>query len=164
MPTALDLDFVRRQFPALDGSFIYLDNAGGSQTLGRVVDRISDYLLRTNVQLGATYAVSQTAASRVAEGVAAVRAWLNAADTSEIVLGASTTQLLANLAHAMASGFGAGDEIIVTNCDHESNIGPWRRLQDLGVRVVTWHLNSDSMTLELDDLKVLLSDRTRLVC
>src|SRR5262245_20180013 len=101
MPTALDLDFVRRQFPALDGSFIYLDNAGGSQTLGRVVDRISDYLLHTNVQLGATYAVSQTAAARVAEGIAAVRTWLNAADTSEIALGASTTQLFANLAHAM---------------------------------------------------------------
>ncbi len=63
----LDLAFVRAQFPALAGDWVFLDNAGGSQILGRVVDRISDYLKTTNVQLGASYAISQRAGERLQE-------------------------------------------------------------------------------------------------
>ena len=68
---SLDLDFVRSSFPALAGDWVFLDNAGGSQTLASVADRVRDYLLTTNVQLGATYEPSRRAAARVAEGVAA---------------------------------------------------------------------------------------------
>jgi selenocysteine lyase/cysteine desulfurase len=52
----LDLAFVRSQFPSLAGACVYLDNAGGSQVLKRVADRISDYLLTTNVQQGDPWA------------------------------------------------------------------------------------------------------------
>ena len=52
---ALDIDFVRSQFPALSSEWAFMDNAGGSQTLERVAARISDYLLTTNVQTGASY-------------------------------------------------------------------------------------------------------------
>ena len=58
----LDLGRIRAEFPALAGNWIFLDNAGGSQVLRRVADRIHDYLLTTSVQLGATYAVSRNAA------------------------------------------------------------------------------------------------------
>ena len=64
---ALDMDFVRRQFPALSGDWVFMDNAGGSQVLSRVADRISDYLLTSNVQTGATYAPSQRSTERVRE-------------------------------------------------------------------------------------------------
>ena len=63
----LDPAFVRAQFPALANGFVFLDNAGGSQILGRVVERISDYLITSNVQLGASYAVSQRASERMQE-------------------------------------------------------------------------------------------------
>src|ERR1041384_4055594 len=97
VPAMLDLEFVRAQFPALASGFVFLDNAGGSQTLGRVADRVRDYLLATNVQLGASYAVSQAAAKRVREGVRATAAYIGSDDPSEVVIGPSTTQLIANL-------------------------------------------------------------------
>ena len=60
----LDLDFARAQFPALDEDWVAFDNAGGSQILKGVVDRISEYLMWSNVQHGASYARSELAAAR----------------------------------------------------------------------------------------------------
>jgi cysteine desulfurase family protein (TIGR01976 family) len=164
MQAMLDLDFVRSQFPALAGEWTYLDNAGGSQTLAGVADRVRDYLLGTNVQLGASYAVSRQAGERVAEATRAVAASINAADEHEVVIGPSTTQLLANLALAMRPQLAPGDEVIVTNCDHEANIGPWVRLADQGVVVKTWKVDPDTLELRASDLEALMSERTRLVC
>jgi selenocysteine lyase/cysteine desulfurase len=64
--TSIPIDFVRQQFPSLAGDWTFFDNAGGSQTLKQVVQRISEYLLTSDVQLGASYAVSQLAGDRVA--------------------------------------------------------------------------------------------------
>ncbi len=164
MLAMLDMAFVRSQFPALSGEWTYLDNAGGSQTLVGVADRVRDYLLSTNVQLGASYEVSHRAGERVAEATRAVAASIHAADEHEVVIGPSTTQLLANLAQAMRPQLAPGDEIIVTNCDHEANIGPWVRLADQGVTVKTWKVDRDTFELRLEDLEPLLSARTRLVC
>jgi selenocysteine lyase/cysteine desulfurase len=75
----LDLAFVRQQFPALAGSWTFFDNAGGSQTLQPVVDRIHEYLLTSNVQLGASYQISQLSGDRVAQGADAVATLMNAA-------------------------------------------------------------------------------------
>lgn len=58
MAPTLDIAKVRAQFPALKDGYIYGDNAGGSQCLQDVVDRISDYLLKTNVQLGSSRLLS----------------------------------------------------------------------------------------------------------
>ena len=88
---ALDLAFVRSQFPSLAGDTVFLDNAGGSQVLGRVVDRISDYLLTTNVQHGATYAVSQAATARLAEAQVRMAEFINAERPEEVVMGPTTT-------------------------------------------------------------------------
>ena len=63
----LDLDFVRSQFPALADGWAYFDNAGGSQVLRPVAERVADYLLTTSVQTGASYETSQRASCRLAE-------------------------------------------------------------------------------------------------
>lgn len=159
----LDLERVRAAFPALASGFVYLDNAGGSQTLALVADRIRDYLLTTNVQLGASYAVSLAAAERVAAAVRATAAFVGAADPHEIVLGASTTQLLQNLARAMEGQLAPGDEVIVTEADHQANVAPWERLARRGVSVKTWRLDRATLRLEERDLVPLLTPRTRLV-
>lgn len=159
----LDLDFVRQQFPSLAGEWIFFDNAGGSQTLKRVVDRISEYLLTSNVQLGASYATSQLAGDRVQQAAQAMATFINAADVSEVVMGASTTLLLRILSLSLAQGFQPGDEIIVTNCDHESNIGCWRDLAKQGINIKVWQVNPETLELRLEDLEKLMSDRTRLV-
>ena len=55
----MNLDFVRSQFPSLSGEWAFMDNAGGSQIPQTVANRISEYLIKSNVQLGASYEISQ---------------------------------------------------------------------------------------------------------
>jgi cysteine desulfurase family protein (TIGR01976 family) len=159
----LDLAHVRSQFPALASGYVFLDNAGGSQTLRAVADRARDYLLTTNVQLGASYEVSVVAGARVSEAVRRTAAYVGTDDPSEIVLGASTTQLVSNLAFAMKRGLSAGDEVIVTSADHEANAGPWKRLVRKGVIVREWRIDRDTQRLEARDLQALLGPKTKLV-
>ncbi len=159
----LDLSFIRSQFPALDGTWTYFDNAGGTQTARQVGQRIHDYLYHTNVQLGASYEISQLAGQRIKEAQTAWAKWINAADPAEVVLGPSTTQLLQNLAKSFSMVFKPGDELIVTNCDHEANIGPWRYLERFGIIIKEWRINPDDFRLHTEDLQPLLTEKTRLV-
>lgn len=159
----LDIEFVRAQFPALAGEWVFLDNAGGSQTLKQVADRIHDYLLTSDVQLGASYEISQLAGERVKNGARAIAQMIDAGDENEIILGPSTTVLLNNLAASLGETFKPGDEVIVTNCDHEANIGGWRRLEKKGITVKTWKLNPNTLELDLKDLARLMTHKTRLV-
>jgi selenocysteine lyase/cysteine desulfurase len=77
------------------------------------------------------------------------------------VVGPSTTQLIGNLALAMAPGLSPGDEIVVTTADHHANVGAWRRLADRGVVIRTWELDRETRLLEPRELLPLLNDRTR---
>jgi cysteine desulfurase family protein (TIGR01976 family) len=160
----LDLDFVRGHFPGLASPWAFMDNAGGSHVLAGVADRVRDFLLTTPVQHGASYGPSAEAAARVAEATTRIAAMIGAARPEEVVIGGSTTFLLQQLARAMASSFRPGDEIVVTDVDHDSNIGPWRTLEAIGVTVREWRIDPVSFELRLDDLAALLGPRTRLVC
>ncbi len=159
----LDLEFVRASFPGLSSDWILLDNAGGSQVLATVADRVRDYLLTTSVQTGATYEPSRRASERISAGAAAV-AELFGADRDEIVLGGSSTQLLQNLARSLGADLGPGDEVIVSDGDHEANITPWLRLAERGVKVIWWETDAETLELEPARLSELLTERTRLVC
>ncbi|MBD2462799.1 cysteine desulfurase-like protein [Oscillatoria sp. FACHB-1407] len=158
----LQLDFVRQQFPALAGEWTFFDNAGGSQTLKPVVDRIAEYLLTSNVQLGASYTISQLAGQRVAMGAQAIATLMNAAP-DEVVMGGSTSLLLRILALCLSRIWQPGDEVIVTNCDHEANISPWMDLQRQGIVVKVWQINPETLELQIEDLEALLTPKTRLV-
>jgi cysteine desulfurase family protein (TIGR01976 family) len=160
----LDLDYVRSQFPGLSRGWTYFDNAGGSQILKGALERINTFLIEKNVQIGGSYAVSQAAADALYEARTAAMHLVNASRPEEIVFGNSTTALLQNLARAMQSQLAPGDEIVVTVSDHESNIGPWDRLKEAGIKLKIWPLNKDTLTLDLADLAPLISDRTKLVC
>lgn len=159
-----DMQFVRSQFPGLDPNWIYFDNAGGSQISAPALEKINDYLLTKNVQHGGSYVLSLDAAQALHEARVAAQALMNAARPEEIIFGPSSTVQLQNLAWAMRSQLAEGDEIIVTSFDHESNIGPWVRLKEFGVTIKTWDLRPGSFEPDLEDLKALLSDRTKLVC
>lgn len=162
---ALDLAFVRSQFPALAGDdWAYLDNAGGSQVLGSVASRVADYLLTSSVQTGASYAISDLASRRMSLAREKIARFVNAARPEEIVLGPSTTILMRFLATAMASQLQAGDEIILTDFDHESNIGPWLILRERGIVFKTWSVDPATFDISLADLEVLMTPKTRLVC
>jgi cysteine desulfurase family protein (TIGR01976 family) len=160
---ALDLAAIRREFPALNDSVVYLDNAGGSQVLRRVADRVQEYLLTSSVQLGASYPQSQQAGERVLAARRAVAELINAPHDDEVVMGGATTALMFLLTQALLPGIRPGDEIIVTQSDHEANIGGWMRLAQAGASVRIWPVNPDSLELELADLERLLNPRVRWV-
>ncbi|WP_339458548.1 cysteine desulfurase-like protein [Nodularia spumigena] len=159
----LNIDKVRPYFPALAGDWTFFDNAGGSQTLKKVVDRISEFLLTTDVQLGASYAVSQLAGERVALANGGMATLINAKSPQEVVMGSSTTMMLKILSLCLSQTFTPGDEVIVTNCDHEANIGAWVALEKQGITVKVWQVRPDTLELHLEDLELLMSGRTKLV-
>lgn len=159
----LDQAFIANSFPALGRGQVFLDNAGGSQIARQTVERMSAFLYESNVQLGATYAASAEAGARVHEGRAAVATLLNAARPEEIVLGATSTQLFDQLARALVQNWKPGDEVIVTNFDHEANIGPWMKLAAQGIVVKVWQMPKGDYLPDLNDLRALLTDRTQLV-
>lgn len=158
----LDLEFVRAFFPALRGPWALFDNAGGSVMTNAVAAGVVEYLERFGMQLGASYDLSQQAERRVQRGQATVAELLGALP-EELVLGSSTTVNLATLARALAPRLAPGDEVIVSDLDHESNIGPWRALAEHGAEVRTWTVDRERATLDLAGLEPLLSPRTRIV-
>lgn len=155
--------FLRAQFPSLKSGRVYLDNAAGGLLPQRSIDAISAHLSR----YGATNALPghQPGAEIVAlrqrarEGTAL---FLNA-DPADVALGPSATALAFRLSVAFSRLWGEGDEVIISGLEHEANASPWRDLERVGVKVRVWHARQPDMTLHLDDLKPLLSDRTRLV-
>jgi cysteine desulfurase family protein (TIGR01976 family) len=159
----LNLDKVRQYFPALGREWTFFDNAGGSQTLKKVVDRISEFLLSSDVQLGASYAVSQLAGERLALATRGMATFINANSSKEVVMGPSTTMMLKVLSICLGQTFIPGDEIIVTNCDHEANIGAWVALEKQGIKVKVWQIRPDTLQLHLADLEPLMSNSTKLV-
>jgi cysteine desulfurase family protein (TIGR01976 family) len=158
-----DVEFARAHFPALAGEWALFDNAGGSVPLRGVVERVRDYMSRWQVQLGATYRHSATAAALVADGRRAMARLVNA-ESDEILLAPSSTMNVRTVARALRPLLAPGDEIVVTNLDHEANIGAWRELEQEGIRIREWQFDPERVELTLAGLEPLLSQRTRLVC
>ena len=115
---SLDIDKVRSHFPSLASGYIFADNAGGSQVIADVISRISDYLINTNVQLGADYSVGQKSTQRVADGAATAKELFNASSVDEVAMAASSTLLMDQLTRAMEGDIKEGDEFIITG-EHE---------------------------------------------
>jgi len=153
---------IRAAFPALAGDVAFLENAGGSQVPASVADRIRDYMISSYVQLGAGYALSQTATNTVDEAHDFVRMLFNGKD-GEVILGPSTSALLQMLATSYSKILTPGDEIIVAQIGHEANVGPWKKLSENGIKLVWWEMDPNDYTTPTGRLEELLSERTALV-
>lgn len=158
----LDLEFMRRAFPALDGTWTHLDNAGGTLLPHVVIDRITAAMQRATIARGGPHARSYEATELNTQAHDAAAEWIGA-NRDEIVLSSSSTRALDLLARSLRPRWREGDEVIVTALDHAANIDPWRRLQASGITIREWPLRRESASLEIDDLRPLLRDRTRLV-
>ncbi|KDR80956.1 hypothetical protein GALMADRAFT_1116937 [Galerina marginata CBS 339.88] len=167
---SLDVEQARSHFPILATGYIFADNAGGSQAAKEVVDRISDYLLNTNVQLGADYSLSVQSTQRVlVDGPREAAKLFNAKSPDEIVFGSSSTLNLENLARGLENDIQPGDEFIVTG-EHEANVGPWKKLAARkGAIVKIWNAtptvpeNPYSVKLKIEELLPLITSKTRIV-
>jgi len=162
----LDTDFVRSQFPAFSEpslqGFVHFENAGGSYACNQVVDRLHRYYCETKVQPYYGFEPSRIAGEQMDQARIRMAAWLNVA-TDEVHFGPSTSQNTYVIAQALRQHLKPGDEIIVTNQDHEANIGAWRRLELEGIVIREWQVDPESAELDVADLDSLLNERTRVV-
>ena len=159
----LNLPFIRKNFPALKNDFVFLDNAGGSLVPNTVIKRVGEYLSNYSVQLGASYDVSAKAKSMLVEVTENLATYVNAKQPKEIILGPSSTMLLRILSICISQSWKAGDEVVISNTDHEANVTCWKDLEAKGIVVKTWKANPDTFDLETEDLKKLLTNKTKLV-
>jgi cysteine desulfurase family protein (TIGR01976 family) len=160
---------VRPLFPALaregdDGSPVaYLDGPGGSQAPVAVIEAIASRLRAGVANDGGVFATSrETIALLAAARGAAAR--LTGSTPDEVAFGANMTTLNFLLAHAVARTLAPGDEIVVTELDHDANVAPWVAVaadHDLVVRVAP--VRRDDVTLDVDALEALVGERTKVV-
>jgi selenocysteine lyase/cysteine desulfurase len=164
--TQFDLDFVRDQFPAFSEptlqGWAFFENAGGSYPAAATVRRLHEFYLKTKVQPYGPYPASRRAGALMDESFERLATCLNV-DRDEVHFGPSTSMNTYVLANALRPLMGPGDEIIVTNQDHEANSGAWRRLAETGITVREWRVDPQTGHLDPADLDNLLSERTRLV-
>ena len=163
---ALDLDFVRSQFPAfaepsLEG-FAHFENAGGSYACRQSIEWLNRYYRQTKVQPYYAFAPSKLAGEQMDAARERMAAWLNVG-TDELHFGPSSSQNTYVIAQALRQQLRPGDEVIVTNQDHEANVGAWSRLHADGAVIREWKIDPDSAELNPRDLEALLNSRTRVV-
>jgi cysteine desulfurase family protein (TIGR01976 family) len=164
----LNQAWIRSQFPALelqqDGRpVLYLDNPAGTQVPQRTIDAIGDYLRGSNANVHGAFITSKRTDDMLAGVRQGMAHFLGAASPREIVFGPNMTSLAFSLSRAMGREFGPGDEVVVTDLDHDANIAPWAALAERGVTIRRVPVREDDCTLDMDALANLLSERTRLV-
>ena len=157
----------RKDFPALTRhlpgpKLAYLDGPGGSQVPRAVIDTIADFYQTCNVNTHGQFAPSQEVDRRMAAARAAVADFLGAEDSSCISFGQNMTTLNYALSGAIARTLKQGDEVVITQLDHEGNRGPWLRFADQGVLIQEVRL-MQSGRLDESDLAAKITPRTKLV-
>ena len=164
--TKLDLEYVRSQFPAFSDplckDWSFFENAGGSYVPQQVVDKLNEFMISTKVQPYAEYPMAKKAGENMDLATELFAKMINA-DTKEIIIGGSTSINLYVLSNALKYSIKPGDEIIVTNQDHEANISPWRRFSENGAVIKEWKINPDTAELDIEKFKELLTDKTKIV-
>jgi cysteine desulfurase family protein (TIGR01976 family) len=168
MNEGLDLSSIRSRFSALGRqvngfSAVYLDGPGGSQTPDSVARAVSDYLLGANANLGGPF-VTSVDSDQLVHGAHLAAADFLGCTAEEVVFGANTTTTNFLLAHALARTLEPGDEIIVTELDHDANVSPWLLVAgDRGLTVRTAALDTRDGTLDPEAVELLIGARTRVV-
>ena len=162
-----DLERCRRDFPALareqDGvALAYLDGPAGSQVPSAVIDAISRYYRTCNANTHGAFVTSRESDAVLLGAREAAAAFLGAPSWREISFGANMTTLAFALSHAIAREIREGDEVVVTELDHEANRGPWLGLRAAGAVVREVALRPDGR-LDEADLRAKIGPRTRLV-
>lgn len=169
MKESLDITAVRADFPILGRAvhgkpLIYLDNAASTQTPRQVVDDIERvyYTSKANVHRG-VHCLSQEATAAMEASRERVRRYIGADSTSEIIFTRGTTEGINLVASSYGELLQEGDEVILTQMEHHSNIVPWQLLAARRGIVIKVVPVDDRGVLDLDVYRSLFTDRTRLV-
>jgi cysteine desulfurase family protein (TIGR01976 family) len=159
----------REYFPSLNRvnasnqQIIYLDGPGGTQVPIQVIEAISQYYLRSNANTHGEFITSKETDSIMDDLRLKVATMLGANSPNSISIGQNMTTLNYSLARALSKKFNEGDEVIVTELDHEANRGPWMILKEVGVKIIEVKLMQNG-TLDYSDFKNKINDKTVMVC
>lgn len=165
--SSLDVERIRSLFPSLGPvvgiSPAYLDNPGGTQVPRSVINAVVRYYETSNANVGGHFATSQRTVETIDRARAAMASMLNAASKESIIFANNMTSATFHLARSIGDSLRPGDEIIVTDLDHDANIAPWLDLEAQGIVIRVAGINIDDCTLDVQEVARLLSNRTRLV-
>jgi cysteine desulfurase family protein (TIGR01976 family) len=163
----LDSAWVRQQFPSLQAQrnghpAAFLDGPAGTQVPQQVINAVQNYFLRDNANTGGAFATSRGNDAMIADARQAMADFFNCS-AQEVVFGQNMTTLTFALSRAIGREWSAGDEVVVTTLDHDANVAPWRALEEKGVVVRQVDIREQDCTLDLDDLKRKITNKTKLV-
>jgi cysteine desulfurase family protein (TIGR01976 family) len=156
------VEAVRARFTALQQPLAFFDGPGGTQAPDSVIDAIADYLRHSNANTDGPFDTSRRTDALLAKARATAADFLNAT-VDEVAFGANMTTLNFALTRAASRDWREGDEIVCTKLDHDGNVSPWLELAHDRGFVVKFADVDDECRLDLDQLRSLLSDRTRVV-
>lgn len=165
-----DLDLVRAEFPALaltDNNCprVYFDNPAGTQVPQGVIDRMTECLVESNANIQGGFRTSDKVDAMLADAHQAMADLLNAESADEIIFGQNMTTITLHMSRSIGRLLEKGDEIILSQMDHDGNIGPWLMLaEDLGLVVKWLPFNTETFEFDLSLLDELLTSKTRLIC
>ena len=143
---------------------VFLDGPAGTQVPQSVIDAITNYYVQHNANHGGAFVTSHESDDILRATHQAIADLLGASDSDCVAFGANMTSLTFALSRALGQTWQSGDEIIVSRLDHDANVRPWvLAAQDAGVQVHFIEIHREDCTLDLDDLKSKLNERTRLV-
>lgn len=161
------LPSIREQFPSLSrlvngAPVIFMDGPGGTQVPTSVIDAISNYYKTCNSNTHGEFITTRETDAVIAGMRQAAVALLGAEDESTISIGQNMTSLNFSLARGMARVLKPGDEVLITQLDHEGNRGPWLMLRDFGITVREVALLKNGL-LDYNDFAAKANEKTRVI-
>jgi cysteine desulfurase family protein (TIGR01976 family) len=165
--TALDIAWVRAQFPSLQTQVngqpaAFLDGPAGTQVPTQVMHAIQSYLMNANANTSGAFLTSRRTDEMIA-GTRAAMADFFHCEHDEVVFGQNMTTITFSIARSIGRELSASDEIVLTTLDHDANFSPWKALEEKGVIIRQVDIREEDCTLDLDDLKNKLGSKTKLV-
>lgn len=162
-----NLSDCRKEFPSLNREVngypvAYLDGPGGTQVPSSVIAAISRYYETSNANSHGCFTASRETDQLIVQTREAAATFLGASDANQISFGQNMTTLNFALARAIGRSIQPGDEVIVTDLDHDANVAPWLTLAERGAVIHHVPIRDDT-SLDMEQFYSLLSDRTKVV-
>lgn len=158
---------IKADFPSLQvlamPPRIYLDGPAGTQVPTSVIEAMSNYYKTSNANTHGAFITTQETDEVMTTTREALAHLLGAEGKHNISLGQNMTSLNYSLARAVGKHLSEGDEILITQLDHEANRGPWLSLIPEGIKVTEINLLPNGR-LDYDDMRSKISARTKLLC
>jgi cysteine desulfurase family protein (TIGR01976 family) len=160
---------IRDFFPSIGredhnkNQIIYLDGPGGTQVPIQVIEAISQYYIRSNANTHGEFITSQETDKVMDDLRLKMSEFLGSDSPDTISIGQNMTSLNYSLARALTKKFNSGDEVIITELDHEANRGPWKVLKEAGVKLIEVSLLQNG-GLDYEDFRNKINDKTVMVC